>query len=139
MSPDGTSLAGAGTNLSEVYLWQLKTGRLVRSFRAAETPGSLGALIFNREGTLLAIGTDGGVKVFRLDGRPLCQIASQPGGPIGPVAFGDGASLWIYGPRGLQEWPCGGTKPARPAAAGRATAAVGRDHFGQLALARARG
>ena len=115
-SPDGQFLAeanGYGQGLA-VRLWQLSDGRLVRTF---DDRGSLFtdlSFAFSPDGTLLAVGGQGGVALWRVaDGSLVRLLASGSSGHVLGLAFspsGDRLAVaeagydWIIFAGGMDLW-----------------------------------
>ena len=84
-SPDGRLLATSGINSSQVKLWEVATGRELRTLVASSGGGTftqisgVRSVAFSRDGTMIAAGAmDGSIKIWDVaSGRELRSIAGQ--------------------------------------------------------------
>ena len=119
ISPDGTTLAvGAEsqdkpptrlTNFMEISLWELKTGKKIRTFSLTHLPGNVFPLRFAPDGKSLALACDGKIVFFDLlsgevinppipqdspSKRSFYMLAFARGGTILAVGNSNTVQLW---------------------------------------------
>ncbi|MBA3241663.1 MAG: hypothetical protein H0T60_10605 [Acidobacteria bacterium] len=105
-SPDGRLLATASMGSSTVKLWEVSTGRELRSFAGkAAAVYSVPAIAFSRDGRLLAAsGGENTIKVWEVEtGREVQTLSEQTGGIFSSVGIAlmafsaDGRALVSFG------------------------------------------
>jgi WD40 repeat protein len=99
-SPDGTTILTGSENIgdfgtdSAVRLWDVKTGRLLRSYFNGHEMGGLVNLCFSPDGTqFLAASRDGRARLWKIDDEASVKILEGSG----PVAFSPDGSFFVTG------------------------------------------
>jgi len=104
-SPDGKYIAGISDRYPILYLWSLKTRRLIRAFKLKKFSGAFGTAVFSNDGKLIAVGTSGPLVICNTKtGEILSKIMRPADGPIGPVMFMGPTKLVVNGDVNLKMW-----------------------------------
>ena len=104
-SPDGSRLAGGSARRPAVYVWDARTGQLERALSLRKFSGSFGSIAFNRDGSLIAVGSTGPIALWNArTGTAMGEIVKPAAGPIGPVGFLGEGKLVVNGPSKLELW-----------------------------------
>jgi WD40 repeat protein len=113
-TPDGKRIAGVSMRRPAVYLWELSSQHLERAFALRKFPGSLGGIVFNDDGSLLAAGSTGPLALWNTrSGALIGEIAKPAAGPIGPISFLNDTKLVVNGPGKLELWDVSKHVPSR--------------------------
>ncbi len=115
-SPDGQYLAGTGTNKSNVYIWHLPDGKLVHQVPVSSEPGVLSGVIYNKAGSVIAVGSTGPTNVYHLENNKfskVCRIPNPADHILGPIFFDVDNNLWVRTLKDVQLWRCKMGKDAK--------------------------
>jgi WD40 repeat protein len=110
-TPDGKGVAGVSSRRPAVYLWELSSRRLERALALRKFPGSLGGIVFNSDGSLLAAGSTGPIALWNTRTGALIGEIAKPA--AGPIAFLNDAKLVVNGPSSLELWDVSKRVPSR--------------------------
>lgn len=115
-SPDDQSLAGTGTNHSIVYIWHLPDAKLIHQVAVSSEPGVLAGVIYNKDGTSIAVGSTGPTNVYHLENNrfsKVCRIPKPADPVLGPIMFDRDNNLWVRTLQDVQLWRCQKDKAAK--------------------------